>query len=170
MIETTDLILDKAKYSDWEAMFKNVWSHEQSARYMFWEVTKTEEEAKDRILRTIDFQKTHEDAFLIYKKPELFAIGFAGAECVKGSTYRETGICFGPDYVGRGYGKQVLSSLIDYCKEKYNASEMLYSAREENVASNALARSFGFEPVGKEDSVDKRNGQGIVIINYSLKI
>ena len=49
MIETTDLILDKAKYSDWEAMFKNVWSHEQSARYMFWEVTKTEEEAKDRI-------------------------------------------------------------------------------------------------------------------------
>ena len=107
---------------------------------------------------------------MIFKKPDLFAIGFAGVECVQGTTFRETGICFGPDYVGRGYGKQVLSALINYCKERYNASEMLYSARVENTASNALARSFGFEPVGKEDSVDKRSEKGIVTINYSLKI
>ena len=31
MIETESLILDKAKFSDWEDMYRNVWSRPDSA-------------------------------------------------------------------------------------------------------------------------------------------
>lgn len=34
MFETKDLFLDKAKPSDWVAMYKNVWSQPESAKYM----------------------------------------------------------------------------------------------------------------------------------------
>ncbi len=77
MIETKDLVLDKAKFSDWEDMYKNVWSHPESARYMSWKVIKNEEDAKVRILKTIETQKTH-DTYLVYEKASGQAIGFAG--------------------------------------------------------------------------------------------
>lgn len=35
MLETKDLIIDKAKPSDWEAMYRNVWSHPESAKCMY---------------------------------------------------------------------------------------------------------------------------------------
>lgn len=36
MLETKDLILDKAKFSDWEDMYHNVWSQPESAKHMIW--------------------------------------------------------------------------------------------------------------------------------------
>lgn len=39
MLETKDLVLDKARLEDWEAMYRNVWRHPESARYMKWSVT-----------------------------------------------------------------------------------------------------------------------------------
>ena len=38
MLETKDLILDKAKFEDWEAMYRNVWRHPESGRNMQWRV------------------------------------------------------------------------------------------------------------------------------------
>lgn len=43
MLETTDLILDKAKFSDWEGLYRNVWSRPESARHMLWNLTTREE-------------------------------------------------------------------------------------------------------------------------------
>lgn len=40
MIETKDLIIDKAKQSDWKDMYYNVWRHPETAKYMMWSVTK----------------------------------------------------------------------------------------------------------------------------------
>lgn len=57
MLETTDLILDKAKYSDWEGMYRNVWSRPESARHMLWNLTTSEEDARIRIQKTIEYQK-----------------------------------------------------------------------------------------------------------------
>ena len=42
MLETKDLILDKAEFSDWEAMYRNVWSHPECARYMLWNLTESD--------------------------------------------------------------------------------------------------------------------------------
>ena len=67
MIETESLILDKAKFSDWVEMYRNVWSQPESARYMERTITTSEEAAKIRIIKTIAFQREH-DTYLVYEK------------------------------------------------------------------------------------------------------
>ncbi len=113
MIETESLILDKAKFSDWAEMYHNVWSQPESARYMEWSITTSEEAAKTRIEKTIAFQKEH-DTYLVYEKASGKAIGFAGVEQIEPHLYQETGICLGPNYVGKGFGKQILQVISNY--------------------------------------------------------
>ena len=48
-METRDLILDKARFEDWENLYHNVWSRPETARYMLWTVTDSEEEARARM-------------------------------------------------------------------------------------------------------------------------
>lgn len=169
MIETKDLILDKAKFSDWEGMYHNVWSHPESAKYMLWNVTTSEDEAQIRIQKTIEFQKSH-DTYTVYEKASGSPIGFAGVGQIAPTVYEETGICLGPDYVGKGFGKQILQALIQYCKESFGATEFVYSTRENNEASNRLAISQGFTVIGSEPKIDCRDGQPYKLIKYSLKI
>ena len=107
MIETESLILDKAKFSDWKEMYHNVWSQPESARYMEWNIATSEDAAKIRIVKTIAFQKEH-DTYLVYEKSGGKAIGFAGVEKLEPYIYRETGICLGANYVGKGFGSQIL--------------------------------------------------------------
>lgn len=57
---TKDLILRKAEFDDWEPMYRNVWSRAETAKYMAWQVTDSEEAARERILKTIAHQQTHE--------------------------------------------------------------------------------------------------------------
>ena len=169
MIETPDLILDKAKLADWKDMYYNVWRHPESARYMFWSVTTNEADAQARMERTMAFQKEH-DAYLVYEKATGKAIGFAGVKQVADGIYEESGICLGPDYVGKGYGHQILRALLQYCKEGHGAVEFRYFTRAENLASIALACSFGFTLTGEETKIDDRNGESYQLLHYSLKL
>ena len=66
MLETKDLILDKGRFEDWEAMYRNVWRHPESARYMQWRVTDHPEDAPDRMRRNIQWQKVH-DTYFVYQ-------------------------------------------------------------------------------------------------------
>ena len=169
MIETESLILDKAKYSDWKEMYCNVWSQSESAKYMAWNITTSEENAKIRIMKTIAFQKEH-DTYLVYEKSSGKAIGFAGVEKIEPYIYQETGICLGPDYVGKGFGKQILQGLILYCKEEFSAKEFIYSTREENRASNRLAKSLGFTVISSVPKTDSKDGHSYNLLQYSLKL
>lgn len=45
------------EYDDWEALFKNIWSKSESAKYMLWTVIKTEDEAKERMRKGIKYQE-----------------------------------------------------------------------------------------------------------------
>ena len=143
MLETKDLILEKAKFEDWRAMYHNVWSRPETARFMLWKVTVNEEEAKARMQRTILYQETHE-AFLIYEKVHGQAIGFAGIDELEPGIFTDTGIAIGPEFVGRGYGKQTLKLLLRYCSMQLHGNEFRYTTRSENTASKALALSCGF--------------------------
>ncbi len=169
MIETESLILDKAKFSDWKELYYNVWSRPESAKYMAWNITTSEENAKIRIMKTIAFQKEH-DTYLVYEKSSGKAIGFAGVEKIKPYIYQEAGICLGPDYMGKGFGRQILQSLIQYCKEKFDAKEFIYSTREENKASIRLAKSFGFTMISSVPKTDRRDGHSYNLLQYSLKL
>lgn len=169
MIETESLILDKAKFSDWKEMYRNVWSQPESAKYMAWDITTSEEDAKIRIMKTIAFQKEH-DTYLVYERSSGKAIGFAGVEQIEPYIYQEAGICLGPDHVGRGFGKQILQGLIRYCKERFGAKEFIYSTRAENIASDRLARSFGFTRISSVPKIDNKDGHRYDLLQYSLKL
>ena len=169
MIETESLILDKAKFSDWKEMYRNIWSQPESARYMAWSITTSEEAAKIRIVKTIAFQKEH-DTYVVYEKSSGKAIGFAGVEKLEPCIYQEAGICLGPNYVGKGFGRQILQGLIQYCKEQFGAKEFIYSTRDENTASNRLAKSFGFLLISSAAKIDSKDGHSYNLLQYSLKL
>mgnify|MGYP001122419548 FL=1 len=72
--------------------------------------------------------------------------------------------------MGRGFGKQILSGLIGYCRRTFDAEEFYYSTREENKASVGLARSLGFERISSEVKVDGRDGHSYHLLKYRLKL
>ena len=53
-METRDLILDKARFEDWEDLYRNVWSRPETARYMLWIVTDSEEAAVVEAALTVE--------------------------------------------------------------------------------------------------------------------
>ena len=162
-METEDIILGKAKYEDWRSIYCNVWSRPETAEYMIWKVTADEDEARERIQQTVAWQETH-DAWLVYERSSGQAIGFAGVEETGQHIYHETGIALGPEYVGRGYGKQILCLLMEYCVS-LGGQEFYYSTRSGNLASKALALSCGLVYQHSEQKTDQRSGK-----TYELEI
>ncbi len=65
-METNDLLLKKATPEDWEAMYRNVWSRPEAARYMQWQITTSAVDAQARMARTIAWQTNHDT---YYEKP-----------------------------------------------------------------------------------------------------
>ena len=164
MLQTRDLILDKGKFEDWESMYRNVWSHPESAKYMQWRVTERPEDAPDRMRRNIQWQKVH-DTYFVYLKATGEAIGFAGEERISPTLWEEGGICVGPDYVRRGYGKQILQCLLDYAKAQ-GAEEFVAYVREQNQASRALVASLGFTRYAAEERTDDRDGSTYTMLKF----
>ena len=156
-METKDLILRKAKFDDWKPMYRNVWSRSETAKYMAWQITADEEAARERIQRTIAHQSSH-DAWVICEKKSGVPIGFAGVKEVMKHIYEDTGIAVGPEYVGKGYGKQVLLLLMEYCSS-LGGKTFIYSTRKDNAASKALALSCGFVYRCSKNRKDLRNGE-----------
>ena len=68
MLETKDLIIKKAELSDWPDIYRNLWQHEESAKHMLWNVSKTEEQAKIRIQKTLAYQKEDPFSYFVYEK------------------------------------------------------------------------------------------------------
>ena len=73
-LKTEDLLLRRARYEDWKPMYENVWRHESCARYMLWDVTTSEEAARDRIERTIRYQQNGGLSFIVTKDGEPSAL------------------------------------------------------------------------------------------------
>ena len=168
MLETKDLIFGKARFEDWRAMYRNVWSRPESFRYMLPQLSLNEAEAKERMRRTIEFQKSH-DTYIVYLRSTHQAIGFAGVEQVGPDTWQEVGICLGPDFVGRGFGKQIVQCLLAYAK-RLGAREFLYSTWEENTASIALAKAAGFTLVSQEPMTRPHDGQAYTLLKFKLAL
>jgi RimJ/RimL family protein N-acetyltransferase len=167
-IETKDIVLKKASMDDFKDMYINIWSQEESAKYMLWVPTKNIEEAKDRMARTIEFQKD-KMAYLVYEKKSGQAIGFAGMKEIEDKVYEDSGIGIGTNFIGRGYGKQILMALVDYCFEDLGAIKIVCSCRSENIASKKLQQSCGFHYTHSQPMIDKRNGLDYVLDFYELQ-
>lgn len=168
MLETQDLILRRGVFEDWKAMYENVWRHPETARYMLWDVTTSEEEAMARMERTLRWQTEHY-AWFVEEKHTGNCIGFAGFIEVDPGVYEDTGVALGPDYVGRGYGKQVLRALLTVVFDRLDGQVFIGSARSENAASIALQRSCGFVYTHSESRTDPRNGEHYTLNFYEKR-
>jgi RimJ/RimL family protein N-acetyltransferase len=166
-LETKDLILKKAVIDDVNDMYNNIWSEEESAKYMLWTPTKSIEEAKERMLKTIEFQKDR-IAYCVYEKHSGQAIGFAGMKEIDYRVYEDSGIGIGTKFIRRGYGKQILMALINYCLEDLGAIRIVCSCRTENIPSKKMQLSCGFQYSHSQAMIDKRNGLGYTLDFYEL--
>ena len=142
-IEGKRVCLRKAREEDWSSMLKNVWSDEAVYRWMLFQPTLTEEEARDRARRSIAFQKDHYAYFVALKDTDE-AIGFCGITETSPGHFEETGICVGTAFQGMGLGKEILALLLDLTFEKLGAEDARYGYFQDNERSKALAEHFGF--------------------------
>ncbi len=166
-LETKNLVLKKASMDDVNDLHYNIWSQEETAKFMLWVPTKNIEEARNRMIKTIEFQKD-KIAYLVYEKESGQAIGFAGMKEIEDKVYEDSGIGIGTKYVGRGYGKQILRALVDYCFEDLGAIKIVCSCRSENIASKKMQLSCGFQYSHSEPMIDKRNALSYVLDFYEL--
>lgn len=168
MIETKDLILKKGTLDDWRNMYVNLWSHDESAQYMLWRPLHSEEEAIERMKKNIEFMKKNDMSWFVYEKKSGQAIGFAGMEKIAEKTYQDTGIAIGPNYVRKGYGKQILGALIQEAVSKDNATKFVCSCRRSNLASKQFILSCGFTYTHSQEKTDSRNEEQYVLDYYKL--
>ncbi len=169
LLETRDLYLGRAERSDLKSIYKNVWSSNEAARYIYQNACKGEREARARLIKVMDFQRSNY-GFFIYKKDTREAIGYATVAPVSENVWEEQGIVIGPAFTRHGYGRQVLSELVRYCRDIHGAREFIYTVHSENEASAALARSCGFVLSHRETrSAEKFGGEFFVDV-YKKKL
>lgn len=168
MLETKDLILRKAQFDDWKDLYRNIWSRKESARFMLWKVTTSEEEAMDRMRRTIQFQSEN-DTWTVFEKKSGQAIGWGGIVPLSDGVYEDCGVAVGPEFVGKGYGKQILTALTDYAFNQLGAKAFVASCRSQNAASRGTILSCCFTFTHVEDRVDPRDGSPYELEFYRLE-
>ena len=168
-LETKDLILRKAVFSDWEPVYRNIWRHFESARYMVWNVTESEEAAKMRMERTMAFQSAHDFHWTVVEKASGEAIGWAGMEEKEPGIWSETGVALGPDFVGKGYGTQILNALTDLARD-LGGTRFLGCARRENLASRRLQLRCGFFYTHSQEAIHHRDGTACIYDHYEKEL
>lgn len=157
MPETKDLILRKAVIEDWQAMLHNIWCHSESAKYMAWSNTYTDEDAKARMERTIAFQAAHDYHWTVVEKASGEAIGWAGMQEETSGVFCETGVALGPNFTGKGYGTQILHFLTDYAQKTCGAKRFLACCNKENWISKKLLDRCGFQYTHSEEAIHHRD-------------
>lgn len=167
-LETCDLIIKKAVFEDWKELYRNIWSRGESAKYMQWKLTADEEAARQRMQRTLEWQREHH-AYTVYEKKSGQAIGWVGMEEISPGVYEDTGLAIGPDFVKRGYGKQILKAVTEFCFKDLQAVKFTGSCRTGNLASKRLMLSCGFSYHHSESRIDPQNGQKYELEFYELR-
>ena len=170
MPETKDLILRKAVIEDWRDMFHNIWSQPESAKYMVWSVTSTEDEAVARMERTIAFQAAHDHHWTVVEKASGQAIGWAGMAQQASGVWGETGIALGPEFTRKGYGTQLLRFLTDHARDTLGAKRFIAACRRENTASRKVLLRCGFFHTHSKEVIHPRDRISYTLDYYAKEL
>lgn len=164
---TENLILRKAKKDDLQLIWKNVWQDEEIAKNMLWKTTKTEEEAKIRLEKTINFQQENY-AYFVCLKSNNEPIGFAGIYEKENGIFEESGICIAQKCQGKGYGKEVVGVLKKLIFEQLGGKRFIYSCFSTNEKSRRVCLSHGFKYFKSEETVREHDGMKFIIDYYYI--
>ena len=151
-LETKDLILRKAKKEDAYPLFKNYWSDKVTAKYMLWKPLENLEEAKEKMRKTIEFEK-NKPCYIVVEKKSNEVIGMIGFIEISDGVFDDCGIGFGTKFTHLGYGTQILQEMLRYLFEECNAKTVLCGAMEQNIPSIKLQEKCGFKFFDKVEKV-----------------
>ena len=130
-IENKNIILRKATLDDLNDLYKNIWSDEDMAKYMLWQVSSDISSAKDRLIRTINYQKDNL-GYVVSVKETNEVIGITGINEYEKNRYMEKGICVAKQHRRKGYAKEILDMLLYISFDIYKGKDFLYSCVEYN--------------------------------------
>lgn len=167
MLETKDIILKKAEYDDWKDLYRNILSHNESTKYMLWNVITSENEAKEGMKKTISAQEKFLYYWTIYEKSSGQAIGWANFAEVEKGVFEDHGIAIGLAFTGKGYGKQILNAVTDFFRD-LGGKKLILSYRSQNIASQKMQEACGFSYSHSVNKIDPRNGEPYVVV-YAVK-
>lgn len=165
MIETKDLILRQGVADDWQDLYHNLWSRDEVFRYMFKNPCLTEEHAAARTGAYVVMHEEVKTEFFVCEKASGQAIGIAGIKELKPGKWTITDIAIGPDFQGKGCGKQIVNALLNLAFEM-GAIEVAYNCFAQNTASKQLALSCGFTYSHSEEAELMKNGEKVVLDYY----
>ena len=142
-LEGGHIRLRKAKETDYLSMWKNVWGDEAVYRWMLFQPTLTEAEAVERCRRSISYQKENFAWFVALKDTDE-AVGLCAIREYEPGRFEEAGIGIAAKCQGKGYGKEIVSLLLDLVFMKLGAADCQYGYFSNNERSKKVAESFGF--------------------------
>jgi len=165
MIETKSLILKSGSADDWQELYRNLWSREEVFRYLFSSPCPTGEAAKKKTAAYAQMHGAVNTEFFVYEKASGQAIGIAGVKELSPHHWTVTDIAIGPDFQGKGYGRQIVNALAALAFEN-SASEIAYDCFRQNEASKRLALSCGFTYSHSGEAELLKNGEKVVLDYY----
>lgn len=157
-IETAHLVLRKARNDDLDAIWKNIWSDREVAKYMYWQPTDTHEDAISRLERTIVYQSKNYAWFVCLKETDE-PIGFAGLRVREDGSCEESGVCIAVRYHRRGYGQEAVKALVDFAFNTLGADRFHLACVHENIASRSLIVSLGSQYTGSFTAAREWDGK-----------
>lgn len=169
MIETDDLILRQGSADDWQDLYRNLWSREEVFRYLFSKPSPNEEAGKERTAAYAGMHREVETEFFVCEKVSGQAIGIAGIKELKPGCWTITDIAIGPDFQGKGYGKQIVRALLNLAFGECGAAEVAYACFSRNTASRRLALACGFVYARSRKAERKKNGETVILDSYIIK-
>ncbi len=110
ILEGQNIRLRKAGEDNDQSMLKHVWGDEAVYRWMLFPPAGTEEDARERCRRSMDYQKEHYAWFVALKETDE-AIGLCAIRENEPGHFEEGGICVGTAFQGKGYGKEIVALL-----------------------------------------------------------
>jgi len=164
-LTTNNLVLRKARESDLEKIWKNIWNDEKIAETMLWKPTKNYEDAVERLNRTIKYQAENYAYFVCLKSTDE-PIGFAGIKEKESGIFEESGICIARKYQGKGYAKEVVKALKYLVFEKLNGNRFIYGCFSDNEKSRNVCISQGFKYLSSENTIRDWDNKEFIIDYY----
>ena len=159
MPETKDLILRKAVIEDWQDMLHNIWSRPESAKYMLWNLTTTEEAAIARMERTIAYQEAHAYHWTVVEKATGQVFGSISVyNALLGEPQQkakwpgldfsggiwEPGYCIGQKWWGKGFTTEALQTVVDFWFRQVGGAFLTCCHAVQNPASGRVMEKAGF--------------------------
>ena len=167
MIETKNLVLKEYDEKYIEKAHHNFFSSEITSKYVLWRPTKNPIEVKEKIEYWL-YEVKVSIFYMIHDKNDE-PIGFVCVDEIEPNIYGNFGIALGENYVNKGYGSEVLTTIIEYIKS-LGGKEIHYSHFRENEASKKLALKYNFKFYKEGKRVRRYDNREFDEISYILKL